>query len=38
MLKFAKGLVPERITQAPLVDFTDAELQSFFSECSGDYM
>jgi len=27
----AKGLVPETITQAPLVDFTDAELQSFFS-------
>ena len=36
--KFAKGLVPERITQAPLVDFTDKELQSLFLECSGDYM
>ena len=36
MLKFAKGLVPEIITRAPLVDFTDAELQSFFTECSGD--
>ena len=24
--------------QAPLVDFTETELQSFFSECSGDYM
>ena len=24
--------------QAPLVDFTETELQSFFSHCSGDYM
>lgn len=24
--------------QAPLVDFTETELQSFFSDCSGDYM
>ena len=33
-----KAWLQNKITQAPLVDFTDTELQSVFSECSGDYM
>ena len=46
--EFAKGLVPENTSkntkwalnnfEAPLVDLTETELQSFFSEFSGDYM
>ena len=46
--EFAKGLVPENTNkstkwalnnfEAPLVDLTETELQSFFSEFSGDYM